>query len=108
MGMLLARKCGVQEPEVNRAIEKTHTFFASFIGKGELPYGVHNPFTNIFNNNGKCGVAAVVMSLYGDREGASFFRAWPRPPMTRWRSGTAVIFSIRHGRRWEPMWPGRK
>lgn len=73
IGMLLARKCGVKEPEVDRAIEKTYTFFASFIGKGELPYGVHNPFTNIFNNNGKCGVAAVVMSLYGDREGASFF-----------------------------------
>jgi len=73
VGLLLARKCGVKEPEVEQAIEKSHAFFASFTGKGELPYGVHNPYTHIFNNNGKCGVAAVVMSLYGDREGASFF-----------------------------------
>lgn len=73
LGMLLARKCGVKDAELDRAIEKTHTFFASFTGKGELPYGVHNPMTDRFDNNGKCGLAAVVMSVYGDREGAAFF-----------------------------------
>jgi len=73
LGLLLACNCGVEEPGVKQAIEKAHAFFASFTGKGELPYGVHNPMTGQFNNNGKCGLVALVMSVYGDRDGASFF-----------------------------------
>ena len=67
MGLLLARKCGVQEPVVAQAIEKTHAFFASFVGKGELPCGVHNPMPDTFNNNGKCALAGLVLALYGGR-----------------------------------------
>ncbi|MHC4503742.1 MAG: DUF6288 domain-containing protein [Planctomycetota bacterium] len=73
MGMLLARKCGITHPALTRAIEKTHAFYASFIDKGALNYGVHGPNTRIYNNNGTSGSAALVMAIKGNREGASFF-----------------------------------
>ena len=45
MGMLMAQKCGIKNPVLDRGIEKTHAFYASFIGKGAFNYGVHGPNT---------------------------------------------------------------
>jgi len=73
MAMLLAEKCGVKHPELTKAIEKTHAFYASFIGKGAFNYGVHGPNTRSFNNNGTSGSAAVNMALLANKAGASFF-----------------------------------
>ncbi|MDA0841715.1 MAG: DUF6288 domain-containing protein [Planctomycetota bacterium] len=73
MGMLLAEKCGVDDPKLQKAIEKTHAFYASFIGKGAFNYGVHGPNTRSYNNNGTSATGALNMALKGDKEGASFF-----------------------------------
>ena len=73
VSLLLADKCGIKHPEVQAAIEQTHTFYADFIGKGTLPYGVHNPNVDSFNNNGMSGLVAVAFALHGNKDGASFF-----------------------------------
>ena len=71
--MILAEKCGVEDPELRAAVDKTHKFYSNFIGKGALPYGNHAPFEHLLNNNGTSGSLAVAMSIIGNREGAKFF-----------------------------------
>ena len=73
VSLLLADKCGIQHPEVQAGIKQTNTFYESFIGKGTLPYGVHNPNVGSFNNNGMSGLVAVAFSLHGNQDGAAFF-----------------------------------
>lgn len=73
IALLLAEKCGVKHPELTAAIEQTYGFYTDYIGKGTLPYGVHNPNAKSYNNNGMSGMAAVAFALKGDREGAAFF-----------------------------------
>jgi len=73
VSMILADRCGIKHPELQAGIEQTHAFFANFVGKGALPYGVHNPFSKAYNNNGTSGSAAVAFALKGNPEGARFF-----------------------------------
>ncbi|MFN4872455.1 MAG: DUF6288 domain-containing protein [Akkermansiaceae bacterium] len=73
ISLLLAQKCGVKDPELTAAIEQGRTFYGSFVGKGTLPYGVHDPNTKAFNNNGMSGMAAIALSLAEDKQGAAFF-----------------------------------
>jgi len=73
ISLLLADKCGVKHPEVQAGIKQTHTFYASFIGRGTLPYGVHDPNPKSYNNNGMSGLAAVALALHGNRPGVAFF-----------------------------------
>jgi hypothetical protein len=73
VSLLLADKCGIKHPEVQAGIEQTHTFYADFIGKGTLPYGVHNPNAGSYNNNGMSGLVAVAFALHGKTRGAAFF-----------------------------------
>jgi hypothetical protein len=73
ISLLLADKCGIKHPEIQEGIAQTHGFYTDFIGRGTLPYGVHNPNTKSYNNNGMSGLAAVAFSLHGNTEGAAFF-----------------------------------
>lgn len=73
IAMLLAEKAGVKNPELSAAIEQTHGFYTDYIGRGTLPYGVHNPNAKSYNNNGMSGMAAIAFALKGDKEGAAFF-----------------------------------
>jgi Family of unknown function (DUF6288) len=73
ISLMLADKCGIKHPEVQAAIEQTHGFYTDFIGKGTLPYGVHEPKPNAFNNNGMSGLAAVAFAIRENKEGANFF-----------------------------------
>ena len=73
ISLLLADKCGIKHPEVQAGIEQTHTFYTAFIGRGTLPYGVHNPNSKSYNNNGMSGLAAVAFALHGNTRGAVFF-----------------------------------
>lgn len=73
ISLLLAEKCGIEHPEIRAGIKQTHTFYEDFIGKGTLPYGVHNPNAKSYNNNGMSGLAAVAFALKGNRRGAAFF-----------------------------------
>mgnify|MGYP006284430407 FL=1 len=100
MGMLLARKCGIDDPALIRAIEKTHDFYASFIGRGAFNYGVHGPNTRTYNNNGTSGSGALVMALKGNTEGATFFSKLAATSYDGLETGHAThIFNIL----WTPL-----
>jgi hypothetical protein len=73
LSLMLAEKCGISHPEIRAGIEQTHGFYTDFIGKGTLPYGVHDPKPGSFNNNGMSGLAAVAFAVRGNSEGAAFF-----------------------------------
>lgn len=73
LGMLIARKCGIDDPDLNAGIAKTYAYYATYIGKGGFNYGVHGPDSRRFNNNGMSGLAALCMSLLGDQDGTRFF-----------------------------------
>ena len=92
MGLLLAKKCGVKSAEIDGAIKRSHDYFNSYTGRGTFPYGVHNPNSRDFNNNGMSGSAALCMALYGDRESATFFSGCSAAAHDRLESGHATYY----------------
>lgn len=73
IGLSLAKRCGIKLPELDRAISKCQGFYNTFTDKGAIPYGVHNPNSAGYNNNGMSGSAAVAMALCNDKHAAAFF-----------------------------------
>jgi hypothetical protein len=71
--LALARAAGVKEPAVDLAIERSARLLRFYIGKGAIPYGDHNPWTQTHEDNGKCGMVAVMFGLLGETQGAEFF-----------------------------------
>ena len=73
IGLVLARNAGLKAAEVDLAIERSVRLLSFYIGKGGVPYGDHHPWTQTHEDNGKCGMAAVLFSLLDDAKGAEFF-----------------------------------
>jgi len=73
LSMALAKKCGVQDEAVDRAIDKANTFFGFYAGKGAIPYGDHNPAWHVHDDNGKNSIAAVLFDVQELRPEARFF-----------------------------------
>ena len=73
ISLVLAREAGVPDPEVARAIELSARLLRFYIGKGAIPYGDHHPWIENHEDNGKCGMAAVLFNLLGEQNGAEFF-----------------------------------
>ena len=73
ISLVLAREAGVKDPEVARAIELSARLLRFYIGKGAIPYGDHHPWIENHEDNGKCGMAAVLFNLLGEQNGAEFF-----------------------------------
>ena len=73
ISLVLARSAGVKEPAVDLAIERSAKLLRFYIGKGSIPYGDHHPWTETHDDNGKCGMAAVLFNLLGEANGAEFF-----------------------------------
>jgi len=73
IGMILARQAGVQDEEVGQAIELSARLIRFYRGKGAIPYGDHAAWTETHEDNGKCGMAAVLFQLLGEKENAVFF-----------------------------------
>ncbi len=71
--LVLARAAGVDDPAVDRAIERSARLLRFYAGKGAVPYGDHHPWIETHEDNGKCGMAAVLFNLLGEREQAEFF-----------------------------------
>lgn len=92
MGMLLAKKCGVKSAEVDAAILRSHEYFNSFTGRGTFPYGVHDPFSRDFNNNGMSATAALCMAFHGNRESAAFFSRCSAAAHDRLEQGHATYY----------------
>jgi hypothetical protein len=73
ISLILARQAGVDDPKVSEAIEKSARLIRFYIGKGAIPYGDHHPWIQTHEDNGKCGMAAVMFSLLNEPKGAEYF-----------------------------------
>jgi Family of unknown function (DUF6288)/HEAT repeats len=73
ISLVMARAAGVKEPAVDLAIERSARLLRFYIGKGAIPYGDHHPWIENHDDNGKCGMAAVLFSLLDEPKGAEFF-----------------------------------
>ena len=73
VSLILARKAGVNDPALDKAIEKSVRLLRFYVGKGSIPYGDHAPWIEAHDDNGKNGIAAVMFRLLGDREAAEYF-----------------------------------
>jgi hypothetical protein len=71
--MAMARIAGVKDPELDQAIERSAKLLRFYIGKGAIPYGDHHPWMQTHEDNGKCGMVAVMFNLLGEAKGAEFF-----------------------------------
>ncbi len=66
LSIVLGRKCGVKDPEIDPAIERGSRFIAYYVDKGSLPYGEHEPWP-YHENNGKVSMSALLFSLQPNR-----------------------------------------
>jgi len=73
MSLVMARQAGVKDPAIDLAIERSMRLLRFYIGKGAIPYGDHHPWIENHEDNGKCGMAAVLFSLLDEPAGAEFF-----------------------------------
>lgn len=75
LGLTLARGCDLPDAEtraaINAGIRRAAPFFASYVGRGAIPYGEHPPWTKGHCSNGKSGLAAVVFARVQKRETAA-------------------------------------
>ncbi len=97
LGMLLAKKCGISDPDLDKGIKKTYDYVASHIGRGSFAYGVHGPNDRVFNNNGSSASAAICMALAGNKEGAKFFSQLAATSYDNLEQGHASTF-------FNPLW----
>ncbi len=73
ISLALAREAGVKDVAVDEAIERSAKLLRFYIGKGSIPYGDHHPWLEGHEDNGKCGMAAVLFNSLGEAKGAEFF-----------------------------------
>jgi len=73
IGLALARDSGVNDDEVARAIELSTRLLRFYTGKGAVPYGDHPAWTETHEDNGKCGMAAVLFNHLGEERSANYF-----------------------------------
>jgi hypothetical protein len=66
LAIVMGKKCGVKDPEVDPAIGRASRFFGYFVDKGAIPYGEHMPWP-YHDNNGKNAMTAVLFAVQGDR-----------------------------------------
>ncbi|MEI7899747.1 MAG: DUF6288 domain-containing protein [bacterium] len=73
LGIVMGKKCGVKDPEVEPAIGRSNRFFGYFVDKGAIPYGEHEPWP-YHENNGKNALTALLFGVQGNQaEAAQFF-----------------------------------
>ncbi len=70
--LALAKKLGVEHPEVDAAIKRSQRFFGSFVDQGAIPYGDHGA-AGTDDSNGKNTGIAFALKLLGDDYGAKYF-----------------------------------
>ena len=80
LALTLAKKCGVNHPEVDQAIERSSKFFSEFVGHGSIGYGYHRASLerrsngrNALSSNGKNGGAAIAFTVLGDRKVSRYY-----------------------------------
>jgi len=73
LSLVLAKKCGIEHPEIDMAIDRANRYFRFYINKGAIPYGDHRPGWQWHDDNGKDSSGAIMFDLQGMDEGARFF-----------------------------------
>ncbi|HEX5790527.1 MAG TPA: DUF6288 domain-containing protein [Luteolibacter sp.] len=73
ISLVLARKAGLKEPEIAQAIDRSSKLLRFYIGKGAIPYGDHAPWVQNHEDNGKCGMGAVLFNLLEEDKGTTYF-----------------------------------
>ncbi len=73
ISLVMAREAGVKNPALDLAIERSTKLLRFYIGKGAIPYGDHHPWIETHEDNGKCGMAAMLFNLIDESKGAEFF-----------------------------------
>jgi hypothetical protein len=71
--LVLARAAGIKEPDLTKAIDRSTRLLRFYEGKGALPYGDHHPWIETHEDNGKCGMAAVLFTILSEEGPAEFF-----------------------------------
>ena len=66
LAIVMGKKCGVVDPEIDPAIERATKFFGYYVDKGGIPYGEHEPWP-YHENNGKNSMTAMLFGLQGNR-----------------------------------------
>jgi hypothetical protein len=66
LAIVMGKKCGVADPEVDAAIDRGAKFFGYYVDKGAIPYGEHMPWP-YHDNNGKNAMTAVLFAMQGNR-----------------------------------------
>ena len=66
LAIVMGKKCGLKDSEIDPAIERASKFFGYYVDKGAIPYGEHEPWP-YHENNGKNAMTAVMFALQGDR-----------------------------------------
>ena len=73
ISLVMVRAAGVDDPKVSLAIERSARLLRFYVGKGCVPYGDHAPWMETHEDNGKCGMAAVLFNLLDEPQAAGFF-----------------------------------
>ncbi|HEY3320595.1 MAG TPA: DUF6288 domain-containing protein [Planctomycetota bacterium] len=66
LAIAMGKKCGVNDPEVDAALDRASKFFGYYVDKGAIPYGEHAPWP-YHDNNGKNAMTAVFFGVQGNR-----------------------------------------
>jgi hypothetical protein len=73
LSIIFGKKCGIDDPEMDPAIERAAKFFGYFTDKGTIPYGEHEPWP-YHDNNGKSAMSAVLFGQLDNKlHEAQFF-----------------------------------
>lgn len=70
--LALAKKAGIQDPEIDSAIVRACRFFGTYVDKGCIPYGDHGPYPSD-DSNGKNYGAAYAFYVLGKPYEAKYF-----------------------------------
>jgi len=70
--LTLARKAGIDHPEINAATWRASRFFGTFVDKGCIPYGYHSPYPSDDSNGKNYGPAYAFYTL-GKKYEAKYF-----------------------------------
>lgn len=72
ISLVLARRCGVTNPEIQQAITFGHEFLSYFVDMGTVTYGDNLTVPNTHDDNGKTSAAAVAFAALGDAKATRF------------------------------------
>jgi len=73
LSLVLAKKAGVDDPALDKAIRQSTKLARFYAGKGSVPYGDHSPWIETHDDNGKNGIAALLFNAMEEKEAAEYF-----------------------------------